>query len=158
MSFEFNADEIFAVAEEIERNGAVFYRDAVKKTNDAPAKKLLGDLAAMEDEHLKTFTAMRESLTERDRKSMTFDPDNESALYLNALADTRVFFKKRMSAASLEDVFKAAILAEKDSIAFYLGMKEVMPGSSGRSRLEDIIREEMKHVRILSERLAASRK
>jgi rubrerythrin len=158
MSFEFNADEIFAVAEEIERNGAVFYRDAAKKTNDAAARKLLGDLAAMEDEHLKTFRAMRDGLTERDRKSMTFDPNDESALYLNALANTRIFFKKQIGTASLEDVFKAAILAEKDSIAFYLGMKEVVPRSAGKSRLEDIIREEMKHVRILSERLAASRK
>jgi len=158
MSFEFNADEIFAVAEEIERNGAVFYRVAAGQTKDDDAKKLLEDLAAMEDDHLKTFLTMREGLTERDRKAMTFDPNDEAALYLNALADTRVFFKKTMSTVAPEDIFKAAILAEKDSIAFYLGMKEVVPRSAGKGQLEDIIREEMRHVRILSERLAASRR
>ncbi len=155
MSFEFSADEVFAVAEDIERNGAVFYRESAKKTKDAAARQFLEELAAMEDDHLKTFTGMRKGLTERDRKSMTFDPNDESALYLNALADTRVFFKKPISTASLNAIYKAAIVAEKDSIAFYLGMKEFVPPSAGRSRLEDIIKEEMRHIRILSEKLLA---
>jgi len=158
MSFEFNADEVFAVAEDIERNGAVFYRDAAKVTQDPEAKKFLEELAAMEDDHLKTFAAMRGALTERESKAITFDPNDESALYLSALADTRVFFKKPISIASLEEIFRAAILAEKDSIAFYLGMKEVVPGPAGKSKLEDIIKEEMRHIRILSEKLLASRK
>ncbi len=49
MSFEFNADEVFAVAEDIERNGAVFYRDAARKTKSIAAKEFLEGLAAMED-------------------------------------------------------------------------------------------------------------
>ena len=158
MSFEFSADEVFAVAEDIERNGAVFYRNAAKKTKDAAAGKFLEQLAAMEDDHLKTFASMRAGLSEREKKAMTFDPNNESALYLSALADTRVFFKKPIGTGSLQEIFKAAVLAEKDSIAFYIGMKEVVPGAGGKSRLEDIIKEEMRHIRILSERLAASRK
>lgn len=158
MSFEFSADEVFAVAEDIEKNGAVFYRNAAQKTRDRAAREFLEELAAMEDDHLKTFTRMREGLTERERKSMTFDPNGESALYLGALADTRVFFKKAIVTSSLEEVFKAAILAEKDSIAFYFGMKEVVPGGAGKSKLEDIIKEEMRHIRILSEKLLASRK
>ena len=158
MSFEFNADEVFAVAEDIERNGAVFYRDAARKTKDAAAKEFLEGLAAMEDDHLKTFAAMRGGLTERERQSTTFDPNDEAALYLGALADTRVFFKKEIGAGSLEEIYMAAVLAEKDSIAFYLGMKEVVSGPAGKAKLEDIIREEMRHIRILSERLAASKK
>jgi len=158
MSFEFNADEVFAVAEDIERNGAVFYRDAARKTKDAAAKEFLEGLADMEDDHLKTFAAMRGGLTESERRSMTFDPNDEAALYLGALADTRVFFKKEIGTGSLEEIYRAAVLAEKDSIAFYLGMKEVVSGPAGKSKLEDIIREEMRHIRILSERLAASKK
>jgi rubrerythrin len=158
MSFEFNADEVFAVAEDIERNGAVFYREAAQKTKDAGAREFLEELAAMEDDHLKTFAAMRAGLSEREKQSMTFDPNGESALYLGALADTRVFFRKPMSTGSLEEIYGAAVLAEKDSIAFYLGMKEVVPGPAGQAKLEDIIREEMRHIRILSEKLLASRK
>ncbi|MBP1767863.1 MAG: rubrerythrin [Candidatus Aminicenantes bacterium] len=158
MSFEFTADEVFAVAEDIERNGAVFYREAARRTGDPAARQFLEELAAMEDDHLKTFSGMRSGLTERERGALTFDPNDESALYLGALADTRVFFKKDIGTGSLEEIYRAAVLAEKDSIAFYLGMKEVVPGRVGKARLEDIIKEEMRHIRILSEKLAASRK
>ena len=75
MSFEFSADEVFAVAEDIERNGAVFYRDAAKKTKDAGARKFLEELAAMEDNHLKTFAAMRAGLSERERKGDDLRPE-----------------------------------------------------------------------------------
>jgi len=158
MSFEFNADEVFAVAEDIERNGAVFYRDAARRTQDAAAREFLEELATMEDDHLWTFTKMREGLGEADRKTMTFDPNGEAALYLGALADTRVFFKKEIGTGSLEEIYRAAVLAEKDSIAFYLGMKEVVPGATGKAKLEDIIKEEMRHIRVLSEKLAALKK
>lgn len=158
MSFVFNADEIFAMAEEIEKNGARFYRDAKSKVKDRAARDFLEELAAMEDEHQKVFSAMRTGLMEQDRQSMTFDPANESALYLKALADTRVFFQKTMGLSTLEGIFKAAIQTEKDSIAFYLGMKEFVPPAVGKGRLEDIVKEEMKHIRLLSEKLAATRK
>lgn len=156
MSFEFSADEVFAVAEDIERNGAVFYRDAAKRTTDPAAREFLDELAAMEDDHLWTFTKMRQGLGEAERKAMTFDPDDEAALYLGALADTRIFFKKEIGTGSLEEIYRAAVLAEKDSIAFYLGMKEVVPDAAGRIKLEAIIKEEMRHIRVLSEKLAAA--
>jgi len=43
-----------------------------------------------------------------------------------------------------------AIGLEKDSIVFYLGMKDAVPERLGRSRIDDIIREEMSHVYLLS--------
>ena len=72
-----------------------------------------------------------------------FDPDGEAALYLRALADTRVFFEKEIDVTSLKKILKSAIEAEKDSIVFYLGMKEAVPEKLGKGRLDDIIREEM---------------
>jgi len=45
MSITFNADEIFEIAEEIERNGAKFYRDAAQNAKNASIKELLLDLA-----------------------------------------------------------------------------------------------------------------
>jgi rubrerythrin len=101
---------------------------------------------------------MKSALTAADRKAMTFDPNNEAGLYLASLADTTVFFGKDIDTSKLEGIFKAALLAEKDSIAFYLGMKELVPAGSGKSKLEDIIQEEMRHIRILGEKLAALRK
>lgn len=157
MSYDFNADDVFEMAEQIERNGAVFYRNAAAGITDQDAKQFLLDLAAMEDEHEKTFANMRKRLSEAEKAHTVFDPQNEAAAYLKALADTRIFFKKEMDASSMEAILKAAILAEKDSIVFYLGMKDLVPESLGQSRLDDIIKEEMSHIKLLSHRLVASR-
>ncbi|MHC4125863.1 MAG: ferritin family protein, partial [Planctomycetota bacterium] len=81
MAITFNADEIFEMAEEIERNGAKFYRKAAEKTSDKETRSLLGNLAEMEDGHLKVFEEMRKELSGREKERDIFDPDNEAALY-----------------------------------------------------------------------------
>ena len=58
----------------------------------------------------------------------------------------------------MRDILKAAIEAEKDSIVFYLGMKESIPEAFGRQKMDAIIKEEMEHIRILSKELVALRK
>ena len=55
MSIDFNADEVFEIAEQIERNGAKFYRTSAKNISDVNNKNFLIQLAEMEDEHEKTF-------------------------------------------------------------------------------------------------------
>ena len=109
----------------------------------------------MEDQHEKTFKNMRAELSEKEKESTVFDPAGEAGLYLRALADTRVFFEKEIDLSSLKSIFKAAIAAEKDSIVFYLGMKDAVPGDRGKQRIEAIIQEEMRHIRILSKELVA---
>jgi rubrerythrin len=153
MSYDFNADEIFEIAEQIERNGAKFYRTAAENIADADKKKLLIDLAEMEDEHEQTFRTMRSELTQDEKIVTTFDPEGESENYLRALADTRVFYEKSIDSSSLKEVLKSAITAEKDSIVFYLGMKDVVPAHLGKQRLDGIIKEEMSHIRLLSKEL-----
>ncbi len=155
MSFVFNADEIFEMALQIERNGEKFYRESAKRIKDSDARDLLTKLADMEIEHQKVFQGMRTALTPADQKAMTSDPNNEAGLYLASLANTKVFFEKDIDTSQLQGIFKSALAAEKDSIAFYLGMKDLVPTGSGRDKIEEIIREEMRHVRLLGEKLAA---
>ncbi len=155
MSFDFNADEIFEIAVEIERNGAKFYRSAAENVSNDEKKKFLLELATMEDEHEETFNNMRKQLTTDEKVVTTFDPQGDAEAYLRALADTRVFYEKKIDKTSLKEIFKAAITAEKDSIVFYLGMKDVVPAHLGRNRLDDIIKEEMGHIRLLSNELLA---
>ena len=83
----------------------------------------------------------------------TFDPDGESEGYLRSLADTRVFYEKEIYSSSFKEVLKSAITAEKDSIVFYIGMKEVVPSHLGKDKLDAIIKEEMSHIRLLSKKL-----
>ncbi len=69
MVYDFNADEIFEMAEQIEKNGASFYRKSAEAIADTGAKKLLLDLAAMEDEHEKTFADLRKGLSGKEKVS-----------------------------------------------------------------------------------------
>lgn len=158
MSYDFNADEVFEMAEQIERNGAKFYRDAAKSVADDSNKDLLLSLSKMEEAHEKTFQSLRTALKSAEKASTVFDPSGEASLYLRALADIRIFFEKKMDATSMMEILKSAIEAEKDSIVFYLGMKEAVPASLGQDRIDSIIKEEMGHIRVLSKELVAQSK
>lgn len=151
--YDFSADDIFEMAKQMERNGEAFYRKAADSVSDQDNKDLLNKLADMEVNHAKTFEALRSELSAIERDSTVFDPQGEATLYLRALADTRVFFEKEMDVSSLEKIFTAALAAEKDSIVFYLGMKDSVPENLGKSKIEVIIKEEMGHVRLLSNEL-----
>jgi rubrerythrin len=153
MGIDFNADEVFEIAEQIERNGAKFYRNVAEKVDSDKHKKLLLNLAEMEDEHEMTFKNLRSKLTTDQKIQTTFDPEGESERYLQALASTRVFYEKDVDTSSIRGILKSAISAEKDSIVFYLGMKEVVPAHLGKNKLDDIIKEEMSHISLLSKEL-----
>ena len=107
----------------------------------------------MERDHEGAFSSLKSQLSAEEKKETTFDPAGEAAAYLKALADTRVFFKKEIDMSSPEEVLKSAMTAEKDSIAFYLGMKEMIQGQTGKTRMDEIIREEMRHLKLLGNEL-----
>ena len=153
MAFDFNIDEILAIAEEIERNGAAFYRTAAQGATDNSARDMLEELARMEDQHEKTFAGLRAQLTAEDKKPGAFDPEDETARYLKALADRRVFNEKAIDLSSLKEVLKEAIITEKDSIAFYVGMRELVGANLGRDKISAIIKEEMGHLVLLTDKL-----
>ena len=157
MSYDFNADDVLAMAEQMEINGAKFYRLAADSTSDPANNKFLLELAAMEDEHEKIFKAMRAELSEKEKESTVFDPNGEAGMYLRALADTRVFFEKEIDVTSMKAILTSAITAEKDSIVFYLGMKEAVADGLGKGRIDHIIKEEMGHIKLLSGKLTACR-
>jgi len=156
MGLDFNADEVFEMAEQIERNGAKYYRSAAEEVTNEKDKNFLVELAKMEDDHEVTFADLRKNLSSNEKEALTFDPEDEAGQYLKALADSRVFNNKTIDLSSMEGILKGAITAEKDSIIFYLGMKDMVGGSHGKARINAIIKEEMKHIKLLSTRLLAS--
>jgi len=161
MSITFNAFEIFEIAEQIERNGIKFYRKAAESLSDQNTRQMLLDLAAMEAEHEETFASMKKQLSEEERELMVFDPENEMALYLQAMANGHVFDLRKdpseqlTGAETVEDILKMAIGAEKDSIVFYLGLKDFVPAKAGKDRVEAIIKEEMGHIAVLNRKTVA---
>lgn len=159
MPMPFSADEVFEMAEQIERNGAVFYRAAAEKFADL--KDVLLDLAAMEDDHIKTFADMRAELSGSEQEAPVFDPDAEAQMYLRVMADGHVFNMKADPTEELAGldsaaaVLKMAMRVERDSIAFYVGLKEGVSAKAGRDKVDAIVREEIGHVALLNEKLAA---
>jgi len=160
MSINFSADEIFEMAEQIERNGAKFYCRAAEGSFEEDYKQKLLELAKMEIEHEKTFAAMRTQLSGKEMEPTVFDPYGELALYLQVMADGYVFDvnadpSESLAGKSVEEILKTAVGLEKDSIVFYLGIKDMVPERLGRDKIDKIIREEMGHVTLLSDGLAA---
>ncbi len=160
MSEIFSMDEIFEIAEQIERNGARFYRKAAQSFTE-DGKKMLLELADMEDNHEKLFSEMRRDFAEESKLAESFDPNGEAALYLQAIADGHVFkfdedpSEKLKGTESMEDILKIAIGLENDSIAFYTGIQEAVPDKLGKDKVNSVVIEEMGHVRLLKEKLVS---
>ena len=91
MSTFFNADEILEIAEQIERNGAKFYRLAAEKVEDIDMKRMLLKLAVEEDQHKQTFEEMKKSLSETEKKVSAFDLFDRPTTFLKAWANGHVF-------------------------------------------------------------------
>ena len=157
MGIRFNADEVLEMAARIERNGAVFYRCAADQNEEG--RELLLEIARQEDQHLALFESMREDLAGKAVEPGAFDPDGEASLYLKAMADGHVFdlagndpAKQLKGNETLNDIINIAIRAEKDSIAFFTGMKDLVPASLGGDKVDALIKEEMKHIVWLTDR------
>ena len=156
----FNADEVFEIAEEMERNGAKFYVKLYKNTSNEDLKNILQNLIAMEKDHEKVFKEIRSKITKDEWKS-SFDPDDQTVAYLRALVKGHVFDLKGDPSevineeTTIAEVLKMAIQVEKESIVFYLGIKRVTPGEMGKDLIDKIISEEIGHVGLLTEQLEA---
>lgn len=156
MTYAFNADEILAIAEQIEKNGAAFYVKAATQFSDPEFKKILKELAEMEVQHQQTFSAMRGNLKDQEREQTVFDPQDDAALYLKAVADGNVFDLKATPDSfltgeeSFSEVLHYAIAREKDSIVFYVGLVDLVPQKLGQDHVHHIIKEEMSHITLLS--------
>ncbi len=157
MGVTFDASDILEIAVEIERNGQKFYKKAASMIKDSDTNQFLTELADMEKEHEETFRKMIETLPVSQTNIL--DPDNDASRYLQAMADGNVFdVKKDLSKMlagqeSLEEIFKMAINAEKDSIIYYIGLEDFMVDEEDKKRVDKIIEEERKHVLDLYERL-----
>ena len=161
MSISLNAIEIFEIAELIERNSVNFYRKAAEALTDENLSAILLSLSEFEKEHEKSYANMRKQISAKEWNLITFDPENEMALYLQKIADSHIFDPEKDPAEQLKDkgtikdIFNFAIESEKNSIMFYLGLKNYVPATAGKNKVDEIINEEMSHIAELNLRLSA---
>ena len=162
MSVAFNAEEVLEIAKRIEKNGTEFYRGARERAEDPLTRQLFDDLARMEEEHQATFDAMLRERKKAGSLEVFFDPDREGLKILHAWADGTVFDVNDEMGPPLkgkepmDEILKTAIQAEKDSVVFYQGIKEAIQSPEDLLAVDEVIREEMKHITLLSEALTRS--
>jgi rubrerythrin len=156
MGIDFTADDIFALAEQIERNGAAFYRRAAQIAATPSVQKTFLELAEMEEGHEKLFASVRGLLQGKEKDSLTFDPNDDTARYLSEMASRHVFkqhsdvstiFSGKETAMEVLDI---AIGFERDSIAVFDAMERWVPEHLGRDKVAALVREEITHVAFLS--------
>ncbi len=160
MAITFNADEIYNIAEQIERNGQKFYRDSAQRANESIAKQVLQDLADMEVGHLKIFQALHAGLTEQAREEITWDPQGEAGAYLKAAADSHVFKTNTDPTTLLKDntdareILELALQFEKDSVIYFLGMADVVPDHLGKADVLGLAKQEQGHIALIQSTLS----
>ena len=159
MGYMFNADEVFKVAIQIEENGKNFYEQAQTKTTDEAVKKLFLYLAQEEVKHKEKFSRLKELLPESAREDNLWDPENEINQYLKMLANIHIFSTQANVENQInkikdaEDALKMAMEFEKDSIVFFLTMKDVTADANGKNKIDELVKEEQEHLKKLTMQL-----
>ena len=147
--------EALRAAVRVEENGARFYKKAAASSADPAAAGVFARLAQFEEEHRGYFAALSLELEQRESLFVN-DPKGEFAASVKALADTGVFGLAGDPAAffgperSARGAVNFAIGMEKDSVVFYLGLQEAMVDSEESAKVGGIIKEELRHLAILS--------
>jgi rubrerythrin len=159
MDVEMKGYEILEIAERIEQNGVKFYRRAAGLCDDARASALFVELAHWEVCHIEIFRKMKERWADDNWQLGDLSPDPVGRSDSQLLAGMAVFAIQPDPAAQLtkgesrNDVLKMAIEKEKESVVYYSGLKGFVPHEGDRKIIDNIIQEEMKHVRILTQAL-----
>ena len=156
MPIPFDAESIFDIGIQIEKNGKTFYTEVAKGTSDEAIKSLFTELAEWEEQHVELFQRLQAELPETLKEQNFFDPNDEMGEYLKAAADSHVFVATMdvaQIAAKCQSPVEAldmALTFEKDSVVYYTTMKKVVAEYFGREKIDLLIDEELKHISILN--------
>lgn len=146
----FSTDEIIELAIQIERNGFLFYDNALKRKDlNESSRKLLEQLRSEEVNHELTFKNLRKDDHEQMGDLVNWQ---EAASYLKTIAGTHIFNKQGAAiklAAEAKDesgIINNAIQFEKDTLLFFHSLCHNTTDSESRKVLNRIIDEEVAHV------------
>ncbi len=153
MANTYTANEIVEIGVQIEINGRDFYNVLVERSKNKDAKTIFEHLRNEEEKHIAKFREILNSAHKYEPKEAY---PEEYFAYMNSLASEQVFTKKdkgKEVAKSIKDEKEAVdlgIKAEEDSIAFYKGMKKIVP-EDNKKIIDVVIGEETDHLRRLTE-------
>ncbi|SDB14094.1 Rubrerythrin [Desulfonatronum thiosulfatophilum] len=155
MAVFFQAAEIAAAAVNIERQGQVFYSNAANAATNPDAKDFFLYFAKEEARHEDIFQQLKDRLGKIELPA--WSTNEEYGMYLQALIDSHSIFspdlQKRLAEAGNEnEAIRLAMGFEKDTILFFMEMRELVPDSE-KKFVQQCIDEERSHLRQLSSML-----
>ena len=157
METKFNVFEILQIAEKIDHNGAKFYLKTADLFDDPELRNIYYILANWRARHEKILAQRRKRFSEKTGEFGTFDPDNYVLSNPHVMAGLTVFAHKPDSSRRLtgaetrEQIFKDAIRRAKEAIIFYTGLKDFARDPASEDTIDKIIKEENRHIRLLTE-------
>jgi rubrerythrin len=115
-----NIEQVRAYARDMERAAARFYRQAMARTTDASIRKLLGDLAEVEDKHdRKAAELEKELLTASARYS---EEEGERRRFILQIIQPGLVGLMDGSVSTLAPLFAAAFATQNSWNAFVVGL------------------------------------
>jgi rubrerythrin len=153
MSILFSGNEIIDIAVKIEENGREFYLAAADRVEDENLQTALKKLADDEVEHKETFQALYKA---DEDYSLLPGYSEEADAYIKAMASAQVFAPGKSvaelarSAKDIFEVLSLAMGAEKDSILYYMEMKDWVQPKDG-DVINEVIAEERSHLKQLTD-------
>lgn len=145
---QFSKMEVIEMAKDIEKRGLNFYRSQADKTDNEEVRELFIRLAGDEKDHFERFNNLGKSIKENSNVKEDHVYNEEVSTYLNALVEFAVFPGDELidkKFASIEEVLKLAIQAEKDSILLYTEMLDNHSGDTV-DIIKKLIDEEKQHL------------
>ena len=145
-------DDVVAIAESFEASAAELYRQAAGESDRPEVRQTLLGLAEMEDGHLRALAELRRLLAGRPRAG---EVDGREAELLEAWIGREVFAPAAPPSGederkqTVQGWLETAVGMEKESIAFYSGMRSLL-AERHRGVLDAIIEEEVYHLASLS--------
>lgn len=150
----YSAVEIIDRAIAVEKKAMHFYRETADQIADEHMRSVFQMLAGMEEDHVTTFSNMREQLSGNETAIEEQDPGAEMHFYLRMFEEMQAWEAHPVTVSGEEesktaDIVRAALQAEKETIIFYTFLYDFVTGDRGRDKVMDVIREERGHVMIL---------
>lgn len=151
----FTAREVIGIAIQIEENGEQFYRQAIEVANKAEMQDLLKWLADEEARHGKFFIDMKDSIVQKTGDDWAVQIGEQ---LLQGMVKDRAFSLEEVRFAAIEtdaQLIEVGLELERDSIQFYELLLSFIDDTETVVRVNEILKEEKRHMDFLKKRLSA---
>jgi rubrerythrin len=152
---QFNVVEVLRIAQGLEHKAARFYVQAAGRFPDPQRRDLCYGLAAWRAGHEKMWARVRRAYSERTGEFGVFDPDNYVLSNPQVMASLTCFaspksYDRPTGHQTVEQITRDAMRRTREAIIFYEGLKGFAQNSESRAIIDRLIREENRHIRLLS--------